>query len=409
MRPFRHAFAIFAIAVAARLAFIGVHGVITAPDSSDYRVLSRNILRFHAFGTSAAAPVQPSVVRPPVYPLLLTLFGHSSIAAVIVQSVLDALVCVMLFLIASRVARAPFAAAVSFLYAIHPGAIVASATILSEATFTVLLCTAVLLTLIAAERVSVPFAICAGATFGLATLCRSIGVIYLIAAATVLIVRRFPRVALAVLLGASVSIAPWIIRCSRVAGRFVFIQAPSAVPWYLPTLWWLDQNDEPAIWRYFLGADPYGARLKVARTPGEVLSADDFGRQQAFANVRQSPAGYLRSRARTFPHLFLNTFDGVTGINRSIGDVVRAREFPALAIKLGLMLLFTALPMAAAGFGLGASQRTLTGSLTAAMWIVTMAVHLAMFIEYRYWLPVLPFQLVTAALGFDRIGRILNR
>lgn len=389
--------AIFVVALAARLAFIAIHGVITTPDSSEYRLLARNIRSFHAFSTSVSAPMQASIARPPVYPLFLAAFSTARGAA-IAQAVLDALVCVMLFLMASRVARAPFAAAVALLYALHPGAIAASATLLSEGTFTALLFAGVFLGLIAAERLSVTLALCAGAALGLATLSRSIGVIYLIAVAFVLLVRRFRRTALIVVVAAVVVVAPWIVRSSRVVGRFVFIQAPSVMPWYVPTLWWIDQNDEPAIWRYFFATDPYGVSLKAAQGRArEVMSAEDIGRRQAMVNVRKNPGAYLRSRLRSFPHLFLNTFHRFTGINRALGDV----KGMALAIKLGLMLLFTALPMLAAILGLGASRRTLAGSLTAAMWIATLAVHLLMWIEYRYWLPVVPFQFVSAALGIQ--------
>lgn len=396
---------IFTIALAVRLVFIALHGVILTPDSSEYRLLARNVVRFHTFSTSAGAPIEPSIARPPVYPLFLALFPAVS-AVAMAQAVLDALVCVLLFLLASRVARPPFAMAAALLYAIHPGAIAQSAAILSETSFTALLLAAVFLAVIAAERAHFVFAIGAGVLLGLATLSRSIGVIDVIAVGVVLVLRRFRATAVVVVIVAAVVVAPWIVRSSRVVGRFVFIQAPAAAAWYLPTLWWLDQNDELAIWRYYSATDAYGMSIRAARgRAGEVMKAEDIGRRQAIANVRKNPGAYLRSRARAFPHLFLNTFDRFTGINQSIGESRGA----ARAVKLGLMFLFTALPMAAACLGLPASRRTLAGTLAAAMWLATLAVHVVLFIDYRYFLPAVPFQLVTAALGMERISRIWHR
>jgi hypothetical protein len=186
-----------------------------------------------------------------------------------------------------------------------------------------------------------------------------------------------------------------------VAGRFVFIQAPSFINWYLPTLWWFDQNGEAAIWQYYYTADLFGVRLNTAKTPIDVMRAEDFGRKQAIVNIRKSPGSYLISRAHAFPHLFLNTFDRFTGINRSLGDAARAHDVLSLAIKLALMLFFTALPMIAACLGLDASRQTLAASLAAVIWIITLAVHIPMWIEYRYWLPAVPFQFVTAAIGIE--------
>ncbi len=114
---------IFAVAVIARLGFVAFHGSIATPDTSEYQLLARNLLRFNAFSASERPPLQSAISRPPVYPLFLALLlpaGHSAIVPAIAQSILDALVCVMVFLMASRVARRPFAVAVSLLYAPHP-------------------------------------------------------------------------------------------------------------------------------------------------------------------------------------------------------------------------------------------------------------------------------------------------
>jgi 4-amino-4-deoxy-L-arabinose transferase-like glycosyltransferase len=395
---------IFALALAARLGFLAMRGTFEAPDTAEYRLLARNVLRFHTFSMDARPPIAPAIRRPPVYPIFLASLmtvTSSPIAPAIAQAVLDAIVAVMIFLIASRMVRPPFAIAVSVFYAIHPGPISTTVAILSETLFATLLCAAALLASIAAERVSAILAICSGTAFGLAALTRSIGVVYLIAVLCVMLAYRFRRVAVIVGISAIIVIAPWIIRSSRLAGRFVLIQAPSSFGWYLPSLWWLDQNDEPGMWRHYFAGDPYGVRLEGAKTPAEVMRADDFARQQTIVNIRKNPRAYLWSRVRAFPHLFLNTFDPFTGINRSLGDVVRAHDFGALAIKLTLLLLFSALPMAAALLGLPASRQTLAASMAAAIWLITLAFHVPVWIEYRYWLPALPFHLVTAALGIQ--------
>jgi 4-amino-4-deoxy-L-arabinose transferase-like glycosyltransferase len=400
---------IFALALAARLGFLAVRGTVEPPDTAEYRLLARNVLRFHTFSMDERPPIAPAIRRPPVYPIFLASLmtvTNSRIAPAIAQAVLDALIAVMIFLIASRAVRQPFAIAVAVFYAIHPGPISATAAILSEVVFTTLLCTAALFALIAAERVSAIMAICSGIAFGLAALTRSIGVVYLIAVLCVLLAERFRRIAVIAGLSAIIVIAPWIIRSSRLAGRFVFIQAPSSLGWYLPSLWWLDQNDEPGMWRHYRG-DPYGVRLEAAKTPAEVMRADDFGRQQTIANIRRNPRAYLQSRMRAFPHLFLNTFDPFTGINHSLDDVVRAKGVGVLAIKLTLLLFFSVLPMAAALLGLPASRQTLAASIAAAIWLITLAFHVPVWIEYRYWRPALPFHLVTAALGIQMTKNIV--
>jgi hypothetical protein len=397
---------IVAVALTARLAFLAVHGASVSPDSSEYQLLARNVLRGGTFSLSSQPPLQPAIRRPPVYPLFLAAllpFSASTMVPAVVQAVLDAIVCLLIFLMTSRLVRGPVAVFVSLLYALHPGPIAAAAMLLSETVFTALLCAAVFLMMLAAGRRRPALAFAAGALLGLAALCRSIAVLYVLCVVCVLLTRRFRRMAITLALGAVILIAPWIVRSSLLAGRFVLVQAPSFIDWYLPTLSWIDQNDEPAVWKYFTTVDPYGIRLTRWATPAELMRADDFGRQQAILNLRAGPGAYLRSRIKSYPHLFLNTFDRFSGINRSIGDVFRARAWEALTIKLGLLLVFAALPMLFACLGIRAATRSIQASIAATFWIATLAVHIPMWVEYRYWLPLLPFQLVTAALGIQSV------
>ncbi len=397
---------LFFLAFGTRVAFLVVQGIQRTPDTAEYELLARNILRAQTFSMSVGPPMRSTIRRPPVYPLFLALVvkvGGGRVASAIAQALLDALVCVLLFLMASRIVRVRLAFAAALLYAVHPGAISASATLLSETLFTALLFTAAFLAMRASERLSAMLALCSGIVFGMATLCRSIAVLYVGSVAFIFFFRHFRRTAVFIVIGAAAVIAPWIVRSSRLAGRFVLIQAPSFIDWYLPTLTWIDRNDETALWRYFDDVDPYGVRISRAVTPAEVMNADDFGRQQAVINIRRNPRDYVRRQIGSYPHLFLTTFARFTGAKRSIADGVRAHDVPGLALKLGLMLLFSVLPMVAACIGLPASRRNLTAAMAAAVWTVTLATHIPMWVEYRYWLPVIPFQLLTAAIGVQSV------
>ena len=403
---------LFFLAFGTRVAFLVVHGIHRTPDTTEYELLARNILRAQTFSMSVNPPMRSTIRRPPVYPLFLALVikvRGGPVTVAIVQALLDALVCALLFLMASRIVRGRLGFAVALLYAFHPGPISASCTLLSETLFTVLFFAAAFLAMKASERLSAMLALCSGIVFGMATLCRSIALLYVACVGFLFFLRHFRRTAVFIAIGAAAVIAPWIVRSSRLAGRFVMIQAPSFIDWYLPTLTWVDTKDETVLWRYFDDVDPYGVRISKAVTAAEVMSADDFGRQQAVINIRRNPREYVRRQIGSYPHLFLTTFDRFTGLNRSIGDVARAHDVPGLALKLGLMLLFSVLPMVAACMGLPASYRNLTASAAAAAWIVTLAMHIPMWVEYRYWIPVVPFQLLTAAIGVQAVTDRMKR
>ena len=176
-----------------------------------------------------------------------------------------------------------------------------------------------------------------GVCLGLAILCRPIAGIYLIAPLAALIIapaipRRcrhsimlLCRHSILLLVGTVLVTAPWLVRCYTVAGRFVFVQGAAAVNWYVPTRADLDQANEEKLWPQF-GQDPYGARLAASRTPADMAEADRLGFAQALSNVQCNPVAYATSRLFAYPHLFITSFDSITGINRSFGALMDDRD-----------------------------------------------------------------------------------
>jgi hypothetical protein len=126
-----------------------------------------------------------------------------------------------------------------------------------------------------------------------------------------------------------------------------------------------------------------------------------FGQKQALRNIEANPRAYLMSRIRTYPHLFISTFGGKIGIDQTIGEVIAQRRFGIAALLAALLILFSLLPFAAATLGLTRATSNPAALLCALFMIATLVVHLPMWIEYRYWLPVLPYELALGAIGLD--------
>jgi 4-amino-4-deoxy-L-arabinose transferase-like glycosyltransferase len=403
--------AVFVLALLIRFTFLAIAGPLSNPDSSEYASLGHNIAAGHGFTLSSAAPFVPSVRRPPLYPAFLALLGGRGAidpyAVASVQIFLDSAVAVAILLLTTAVPmrRARIAAAV--LYAFHPAAVAAASTMLTETLFTFLLAGATLLVLAAWHRNRPALSTVAGVVMGLSVLCRPLGVIYIGSAALVLLAWRRPRViahAAAFLFGCAITILPWTYRCTAVTGRLVIAQAAGICNWYLPTRWDWDQNDQTTLWRRFSN-DPYGKRLAAARTSAEIVDLNDFGRDQAIRNVKANPRAYLLSRIRTYPHLFISTFGGTIGVDKTLGEVAAQRRFGTAALLAGFLIVFSLIPLAAAAIGLARTFSNPEILLCAAFVVATLFFHIPMWIEYRYWLPVLPYELALAAAGAEVLLR----
>ena len=400
--------AVFALALAVRFVFLILTGPHISTDTSEYETLGYNIAAGHGFSLSTASPYIPTVRRPPAYPAFLALVNGSGpvdpyrIAAI--QIVLDSAVAVAILLLTASVPMRGARIAAAVIYALHPAAVAAASTMLTETLFTFLVACAALLVVAGRKSDRLPLSLLAGIIMGFSVLCRPLGVIYAGSAVLVLLAwRKQPRAfvhAAGFAAACALVILPWTIRCTAVTGRLVIAQAAGITNWYLPTRWDWDQNDQTALWRAFEN-DPYGQRLAAARTSAEVVDLNEVGQRQAMRNIEANPRAYLMSRIRTYPHLFISTFGGKIGIDQTIGEVIAQRRFGAAALLATLLIIFSLLPLAAAALGITRAVSNPAASLCALFVIATLLVHLPMWIEYRYWLPVLPYELALGAAGLD--------
>jgi len=403
----RAAALVFLAALCVRGGYVAVRGVAFDYDSTAYQTIGRNIATYGAYSLAESPPLAPTIRRAPVYPAVLAVLGaterETALRVVLVQIVLDALTAAGIVLLASLAVSLPWAVAAGALYAIHPGAVDASRYVLNEALFTFL---SILVALGVAfglrERRPLLTAL-AGAALGVSILCRPIG-IPLVALLPIVIglMLRPPRFVLHTALfvaSAAVVVAPWAIRTSKVSQSFVLVQGHSAANFYVPTRSDWNQADQEKLWSQLRNEDEWGKLQAEARTPPEVIEADRAGMRAALANILAHPGRYAVSRLKTYPYLFLSSFDKVTGLNTSFGQLVAQGRIIPLAGKVLLLVLFALLPLALALAGLRASLRSEGGLVAAALWVYTALIHVPMWIEYRFWLPAVPFMLVSSSVG----------
>ena len=403
---------VFFVAFGMRLGFVVWHGPVFSPDSEDYFILARNLATQHIFSLDSAAPYTPSIRRAPLYPGFLALagwFGASSpIAVTAIQAVLDAGVAVVILVLGggSNIGMTRWAKTAAAMYAVHPGAIVASATLLSETLFTGLLAFSVWALESGLRRNRLGLVAVSGFGLGLAILCRPIALLLPVALVSVLFVVRAVRrrvIIAIVLLGVTVLVVcPWVVRSSILTQRFVAVQAFGAVNLYVATRLDWDQKNEVELW-------PRVARelgIADARTPEEMSSVDRRALTQAATNIVSHPSGYVTSRVKIFPFLFLTSFDKFTGINEGFGTVIARHDFRRGAVKISFLVVFSLVPILLAFVGLSYARRDPGAYVSAAVWIYTIIVHAPMWFENRFWWPAVPFVLQTAVIGAVRLEHL---
>jgi len=402
------------VALASRLTYLSIRSPTDGPDSHQYKTIAENIRAHHSFSLDSSAPFGPTIRRAPLYPLFLALAGGSETStsgdrARIWQCVLDSLVAAMVCVILHGLVRLRWSVAAGMTYAFHPAAMLYASSILSESLFTFLATLAVAALLFGARRDRLSWTFAAGLLFGSAALARPIAapLVLVVAAMTWWSrksIRRPHVMALVFSVASLLPITPWIIRSSALAGRFVLISATGPVNLALGTAaarWNL--NDQSTIWEnsHYWQTDPCGRAIAAARTPAESARADRVCLNTALSSLREHPREYLRNRMAQVGHFPLTSFDTATGNSTSLGAALEQRAWKTLGMKLGLLALFSLVPLLAGIIGLFRGGEGIEKTLCGGLWVSTILILLPGYVEYRYFFPAVPMLLVTAALALD--------
>jgi hypothetical protein len=410
------AVAVFLVAAGVRITFLALRGPVLTPDSVDYVRLASNIRAHGAFSLDLEPPFSPTIRRAPLYPALLAILpvsiGKLPIWASGFQLLLDSGVAVMVLLVASASLSLRWATGAGIAYAVFPGAIYFSTNVLSEPLFTFFLVGGVLAAVNGLRSGRGKLTAVGGILLGLATLCRPVALPLPVLLVGVCLLQRGSPQRWAhyfLLIGcAALVILPWSVRSTVVSNHVVLVQGIAPALFYAATRTDWDQQDQESLWLRFGRESEYGRRLGAARTAAEIAEADRLGLHLAIENVRSNPRAYFVSRVKSFPYLFITSFDTFTRINSSFRTLWLQGDFAKLAVKVVLMLLFAVAPFVLALIGLVPSRRDLSAMLVATVWLYTLAANLPMWVEYRFWVPVVPFMLVSAAIGACQLSAWLT-
>jgi hypothetical protein len=412
---------LFLISLSLRGGYLVGHGPELGGDTEDYLRLANSISNRGVYAyesvlslTVSMTSTTPTIRRPPVYPLFLALLGGwdepSPIVVIITQVILDSLIASLIFIAAKQITGSVISLGAGLLYALNPGAVVACIKIMSESFFTLLLFGSVILIAFGVARNKLVITGLGGAILGASALCRSVALPLPVSFALALLLlpglnRRKHHIALITFCSVLI-IVPWSVRCSLISNSIVFVQGASAIQFYVASRSDLDQKRYAELYDAIFGPDtkdPYGRKVREAKNSAEIVESDRIGFRLALENVKAAPAGYLFSRIRSFPHLFLTSFDDFTGVHASFGELIKNPNWLKLSIKIIFLLIFSAIPFLLAVIGSSKSRTSPIIMLCAVVWIYNWLVHIPMWIEYRFWHPVVPCLLVCSAVGVKKL------
>jgi len=351
--------------------------------------LAKNLAFHHVFGLNEGAEtLLPGAQRPPLYPSLIAALWWGDAAPItailVLQAVLGAATVALVYLIA----RGQFSRTTAILAGV--GMVFARMTclytafILTETLFTFLITLGVFLW---GRQRSVP----AGIAFGMAALTRTTILPFLLALFLIPLLPKWRKQWRTYIVISIIAIAVssiWVMRNASALGRFIPVQESGFGQNLLfgtfetKTLWgqiwngreWTaDQDEHPLV------------------STGEGLNGMERERLRmrlALGRIANDPLHWLVVRAQQYPRLFMD-------------DSVIYQNEPFLLIVKGILFhLCNFIIIALAVFGVFIERaRFVSLSHLTLFPAFILIIHLPLWIEPRYSLPMMPMVVILAAVG----------
>jgi 4-amino-4-deoxy-L-arabinose transferase-like glycosyltransferase len=393
-------FVAFILAFVVR-AFYAWSNIWWAGDSHEYLAIAKNIAFHHSFSLTTGIP---TALRPPLYPFLIAALWWTDsppvTVVVTVQIICGAATVVLVYLIA----RDRFSHRVALLAALGatlaPMTVHYTAVILTEAVFTFLITLGFFLW--GRNR-----GVAAGFAFGLAALTRTIVIPFLgcLLLLTLLPPWRHNRRLYSLIFVSAIALSSvWIIRNAVVFRKFILVQSVGyGVNLFAGTV-------EPQMY----GDDVW---TKVIREfdSNEDNAQDEGDRDRKFMlravnRIRTDPPRYLRARLKQYPRLFLDSGDYLLGSsNITFNEALQRRRALVVISKISFMLGNIAVFVLAV-YGIFLERRHFVSLSHIILFPVFLClIHLPMWIESRYSLPLMPLTLILAARGIEGLWNSLSR
>jgi 4-amino-4-deoxy-L-arabinose transferase-like glycosyltransferase len=372
-----------------------------AGDSPVYLTLAKNIAFHHSFSLTTGIP---TASRPPLYPFLIAAFwwtDSAPVAAVIVvQIICGAATAALVYLIAKERFSHRVALLAALGVTLAPMTVRYTAVILTEPVFTFL----VVLGFFLWGR---KYGVAAGVAFGLAALTRTIVIPFLgcLVLLTVLPSWR-PNRRLYLLMFASAMLVAsvWITRNAVVFRKFILVQSTGyGINLFAGTI-------EPQLY----GDDVWTKVIKeLDSNEDNALDETDRDRKfmlRAVEQIETHPVQYLRARLKQYPRLFLDSGDYLLGSNNlTFNEALQKRHASVLIVKVSFMLGNIAVLMLAI-YGIFLERRRFASLSHIILFPIFLClIHLPMWIESRYSLPMMPLVLILAARGIEGISYRFHR
>ncbi|HEY7269674.1 MAG TPA: glycosyltransferase family 39 protein [Dehalococcoidia bacterium] len=403
---------VVAVAFVARLVWIAyAHPEVNLVDDAGYYdFFAQSIAHGHGYVRPEGTP---TAFWPVGYPATLAavyaVFGHSFLAAKLLNVVLGAATTGLVYLLARRWFGVTQSVGAAFVYACWPGAIGFTTLTMSEPLFTLLFVASMYLAAVASQSDShdLLWAAAFGVVAAAAAYVRGQALALPFFAAAWLLVAGWRWDRVVAYLGVSFAVVmalslPWLVRNSIVFGEPTFLSTNTGINL------WLGHNPQATGGFDFQQQLGFAGLFADRPLDQQELAWNREGFREGVRYMLGHPVDEVRLSVQKVLHLYKDDSDAIRW-NEENGGAPIFQDSERRELRLLFDgYFYVVLALAILGFAIGIVRRQRwTGPIASALVLWTL-VHVLFFGEPRLHIPVLPFLAIVALVPLVELWRVLG-
>ncbi len=395
----------FSAALLVRLAFVAAFPPGTpTDDSGGYDAIAWNLASGSGFSIEEGIPTP---VRAPGFPVFLAaaymIFGHSPLAAALLQAVLGALCALLAYDVAKSFFNERAGLLAAWFMAFSPVPIAYTGLLLSETLFTLLLLASVALYARSGLGEKTALLAASGALLGLATLTRPTTILFPGAVALALLIaggKRPVRKILILSLAFAAVILPWTARNYSRFGVLLPVATGGSTCLYATGVeaeggTYQQGFEQIAVkWNRFKAAPDFSGGLDPNIRFDRELKKEGAGK------IKANLSGYAAVVLKRIPKYWLSSHSSVFGVDKPLGEYRALGQWGPILARLGLLAFHSAV-FALACLAVYFLRRTIRTWALLPLILVYFNMHALFDLCPRYLVPIFPYLLILCAAALS--------
>lgn len=379
-------------------------------DAQQYDTIAYNLSKGYGFSLN---PKVPTPIRAPFYPFFLSgiyfLFGQNYTIVRIIQGILSAFLCIIIYYIAKNIFSKKVAMISAGILALYPVLIVYIGLILTETLFTFLFAISILLLIQGVNKINIYYFALSGFFLGIATLTRPVTLLFpLLILLVIVLTKKKLFISWCILIFVfSLTLVPWLIRNYNLFGSFRLCSISTGYGLFTSGNMAKGYTFDESYAKYAELCKQYPEPTIFIPKQSPAIELEKKLQKEGIFLIKENFKNYILVVIKRLPRFWWTSHSSVFGVDRSISEYLQSKNYLHLFIRIGL-LGFHGIILVFALVGIILSLSHWRSALILFVILIYFTCHITFDFVPRYHLPAIPYIFIFTSVALENIYKRLR-